>query len=276
MEKITIGVVILTLNEEINLEKCINSVKWANEIVVLDSGSIDDTIKIAKLNNARTYLNIQKPTFKISEQRNYALKNCQLTSEWILFLDADETVPDSLYNDIILSIANNNYNAYSLTPKYLFWGKWLKRTQGFPNWHDRLLKHENIYFSGGVWEHFTGDFNRGYIRTPYNHYANSKGFFDWLDRHKRYSNWDAQTTMAFLESKDATSLNTTRKLRLRSIATKFWYLRPWFRFFHMYILRGGFLEGWKSFIFCLHYFIYEMMVVIQIIELKRIKENKDL
>lgn len=270
------SIVILTKNEEINLQRCLESLPKECDIVVLDSGSTDKTKEIALELSARFFCHIPQGKFLISEQRNWALKNCELKFDWVFFIDADETMDDPLRAEIIRCIGEEKYNAYKLTPKYMFWGKWLKLTQGYPNWHDRLMKKDEVWLEGGVWEHFCNSAKVGYIDIPYNHYANSKGFFDWLERHKRYSNWDAHTTMAFLESKDATSLNTTRKLRLRLIATKFWYLRPWFRFFHMYILRGGFLEGWKSFMFCLHYFIYEMMVVIQIIELKRIKENKDL
>lgn len=274
--KISIGIVILTLNEELNIASCINSVSWANEIVILDSGSNDETTSIAKSKGARVYTNIQEKPFNISLQRNFALENCGLTSDWILFLDADETISDELKEEICKKINSTEFNAFSLTPKYYFWGKWLKKTQGYPNWHDRLLKRGEVHFEGGVWEHFSLNAKIGFINKPYNHYANSKGFNDWIERHLRYANWDAQKNFESLTSKDATNIGTNRKIKLRKIALKFWFLRPWGRFINMYLFRLGFLEGWKSFLFCNLYFIYELIILVKTIELLRINNQKPL
>ena len=95
--KPTIAIVILTLNEEINIERCILSVNWADEIIVLDSGSNDRTTSIANKHGIKSYIHIQEKPFRISEQRNYALDNCNLSSDWILFIDADERISDDLH-----------------------------------------------------------------------------------------------------------------------------------------------------------------------------------
>jgi glycosyltransferase involved in cell wall biosynthesis len=277
MSEIKIACVILTLNEEINIERCINSLHWVDDIVVLDSGSSDRTIEIARKCEARTFEYVQSPPFKISEQRNFALNNCGITAEWILYLDADETIPLELASKIRDIISSNLLpNAYRLTPRYLFWGKWLRRTQGYPNWHDRLVKRGEVCFEGGVWEHFSQNAVVGYIDVPYDHNANSKGFSDWLNRHDRYSSWDSDKIFCFLNTRDSSELATTRKYRLRLWAARLWPLRPWCRFFYMFILRAGFLEGWKSFMFCMLYFFYEFMTVVKIIELKRLDKKKPL
>jgi glycosyltransferase involved in cell wall biosynthesis len=269
-----ISAIILTKNEEFNLKRCIGSLQWCQDVIVLDSGSTDNTTQIAVSLGARVFTHIQQAPFRISEQRNWALENCELKSEWVLFVDADEVITSQLAAEIQRVCADNNsQNAFELTPRYLFWGKWMKRTQGYPNWHPRLLKRGDVTFAGGVWEHFCEGAKVGRINIPYDHFANSKGISDWLARHDRYSSWDAQNVFNFLETGQALSLATNRKLQLRLLAAKFWFLRPVARFFQMYILRLGFLEGWQALIFCLLYAIYEFMTVIKIIELKRLKSG---
>lgn len=263
--------VILTKNEAMNLQRCIASLQWCQEIIILDSGSTDGTCKVAQELGAKVFTHIQPPPFKISEQRNWALDNCNLKGDWVLFVDADETISLNLADEIqtVCSQAELDYNAYELTARYLFWGRWLKRTQGYPNWHPRLIRKGFSRFEGGVWEHFVPGTKVGRLQKPYDHYANSKGFTDWLERHDRYSSWDAEKILEFLESGNAKDLGTTRKLTLRLWAAKLWPLRPLVRFIQMYIFRLGFLEGWKALIFCLLYAIYEFMTVIKIIESKR-------
>jgi len=268
-----ISTIILTKNEASNLKRCIDSLQWCQEVVVLDSGSTDQTTQLAESLGAKVFTHIQPSPFKISEQRNWALQNCDLKGDWVLFVDADETIPPDLAKEIqrVCSGTDNPYNAFELTARYLFWGKWLKRTQGYPNWHPRLLKRGEVTFIGGVWEHFSTDAKVGRITIPYDHFANSKGFADWLERHTRYSSWDAHHIVDFLETGKATALGTERKLRLRLLAAKLWPLRPIARFLQMYFLRLGFLEGWISLCFCLLYAMYEFMTVVKIVELKRRK-----
>ncbi|MEH2119048.1 glycosyltransferase family 2 protein [Nostoc sp.] len=270
-----ISAAILTKNEVCNLNRCINSLQWCQEIIVVDSGSTDGTIQLAESLGAKVFTHISPPPFKISEQRNWALQNCNLKSEWVLFIDADEVIPSNLATEIqrVCSANNQQYNAYELPARYLFWGKWLKLTQGYPNWHSRLLKLGEVTFTGGVWEHLASGAKVGKINIPYDHYANSKGFRDWLERHDRYSSWDAEKVVEFLETGKASALGTERKLKLRLLAAKLWFIRPIIRFIQMYFLRLGFLEGITAFIFCLLYAMYEFMIVVKIIELRRKKSG---
>jgi glycosyltransferase involved in cell wall biosynthesis len=268
-----ISAVVLTKNEETNIVRCLNSLQWCQDIVILDSGSEDGTVMRAENLGAKIFTNIQPPPFNIAKQRNWALNNCQLQGKWVLFVDADETIPPDLAREIqrVCNDQNAIYNAFELTPRYLFLGKWLKRTQGYPNWHPRLVKLGEVSFTGGVWEHFNPEAKIGRIDVPYDHFANSKGFSDWLERHDRYSTWDAQHIVDFLETNQSQSLGTDRKLKLRMLAAKLWPFRPLARFVQMYFIRLGFTEGITALIFCLLYGMYEFMTVIKIIEIKREK-----
>lgn len=270
--------VILTWNEEGNMERCISSLRWCDRVCVVDSGSADRTQEVAKELGVEVFEHRQEGVFLISDQRNWSLDNCGVSlGDWVLFLDADEVVPEELAKEVRRIIAlGDEVGAYELTPRYLFWGRWLKKTQGFPNWHPRLLQVGKASFAGGVWEHFAEGVRVGRVGIPYDHYANSKGFTDWLERHGRYSDWDSEKIVDFLETKNSNALATTRKLRLRIVAAKFWPLRPLFRFVHMYFFRGGIFEGREALVFCLHYAFYEFMTVVKVAEKLRKKKGLSL
>lgn len=160
-------------------------------------------------------------------------------------------------------------NAYELTPRYWFLGKWLRRTQGYPNWHPRLVRRGHASFEGGVWETFSPDSTVGKLSIPYEHYAFSKGLDDWLERHKRYSTWDAQEIINYLSTGSTLSLTTRRHRLIRLVMSRLWFLRPPLRFVQKYILQLGLLEGWQGLIFSLMMFFYDLMTVVKVIEYRR-------
>jgi glycosyltransferase involved in cell wall biosynthesis len=270
----SIAGVILTLNEEQYIARALSSLSWCDQVIVLDSGSTDATCEVARLNGASVYKHIQEPPFLITEQRNWALENCLITSEWVLFLDADEEVGSELKSTIIAELSSNSlYNSYELAPRFLFMGCWLKRTQSYPCWHPRLLKRGHTYFTGGVWESFPPSATVGRIPQPYEHYAFSKGFVDWLQRHIRYASWESSSTLDYLQSPDNNKLLLTRSSSSRRIAFHLWPLRPFLRLVQKYILQFGFMDGWQAALYCLLMFIYDSMTVIMIIEKRRLQKN---
>lgn len=250
---------------------------WANERIVVDSGSTDRTREVAEENKARFIVHIQTGQFNIAAQRNWVLEEVVIASDWILFLDADEEVTPALRAEIEKELARcGAKNAFELTPRYMFWGRWLKRTQGYPNWHSRLVKKGDVRFRGGVWEHFDETACIGRIAEPYDHYANSKGFGDWLERHDRYSTWEAQRIVAFLESRDPEAIGTKRKVQLRLWAARCYPLRPLIRFVYIYVIRLGFLEGMPALIFSIQYALFEWLVVLKVLDLRRRHQGKEL
>lgn len=266
--------VILCLNEEKTIARSIKSLDWCDEVLVVDSGSIDGSQRVAKQLGARVIENIPKGRFLISEQRNWALEQGGLKSEWVLFLDADEEVGPSCQNAIKQAISNpETVDGFELTPRYWFLGRWLKRSQRYPNWHPRLLRRGRIQFEGGVWESFDNAKRVGRIPVPYEHYAFAKGIDDWLERHVRYADWEAEKISAYLSGGGAASLGTKRSLRLRKLSARLWPLRPLLRFTQKYILQGGFLEGWQGLIFALLMAGYDLITVIKVIEHRHHREG---
>ncbi len=273
-----ISAVVLTLNEEVNVERCLRSLSWADEVVVVDSASTDRTVEIARQLGARVEERRPAGGFSAADQRNWALEHADLIGEWVLFVDADEVVPEALAKRIRERCGRaDGPDAYQLAPKYLFWGRWMRRCMRYPSWHDRLVRKGRVTFEGsGYWEHFREGVAAEQIPEPYLHFGNSKGFEDWLERHCRYSSGDARVVLEYLETRDPRAFDTPRQLRSRQIAARLWRLRPLLRFLLMYVIRGGFLDGPEAFAFCLRYALYDYMTVEKIIEVRRRRAGKPL
>ena len=272
--KQTIAGVVLTLNEEFDLPRALRSLSWCNELLVVDSGSTDRTQEIASQFGAQFIKHIQEPPFLITEQRNWALANAGLKSDWVLFLDADEEVGPELALSLQSSVNSSDpFDSYELTPRYWFLGKWLKRTQGYPNWHPRLVKRGYVQFHGGVWESFTPGSRVGQLTQPYEHYSFSKGFDDWLDRHRRYATWDANQIAHYLTTGLTSGLSKQRLGHLRVLMARLWFFRPPLRFIQKYVFQLGFLEGWQALVFSLMMSLYDFMTVVKVIELLRRKRG---
>ncbi len=270
MVHVPLSVIVLTFNEELNLPTALESVcGWADQVVVVDSLSTDGTRDIA----ARYGVPVVDYTitpFYIAQKRNWALENSGVEAEWVLFLDADEVATPEFKKRIAETLQNvpEEITAFQLTPKFMFMGRWLRHCLGYPNWHDRLVRHGRARFAGGMWEYFVTDGQVAQIHEPYLHFGLNKGFADWIAKHNWYSDIDAHDCLATLDG-DTHFERTRRKRRLRDLAARFWPLRPVARFMYMYFLRLGFLDGIPGLLYCLMMALYEYMVVLKVLELKR-------
>lgn len=272
--KPTISAVVLTLNEGQDLSMCLSSLLWCDDLIIVDSGSSDKTIEIASNFHCRVFTNIQQTPFDISRQRNWALDNCSIQSDWVLFLDADECIGAALRQTILSTISSHSpFNAYEMTPRYWFFGRWLRRTQGYPNWHGRLVRNRTVRFAGGVWEHFDSYQSVGRIYQPYEHYAFSKGIDSWLEKHTRYANAESLSICNLLDTGDTSSFSTRWK-KLRIITARFWWSRPFLRFIQKYVFQLGFLEGWQGLLFSLMMAMYDLITIIKVIENRYYKTNR--
>ena len=150
----TLSVIILTKNEEEMIGECLASVKWADEIVLIDDQSDDKTCEIAKKYGAKVFSRKLKD---FSDQRNFGAK--QASSDWILYLDADERVTPKLAEEIKKAINNSHFSAYRIVRKNFYFGQtWpykekvirLFRKGNFTGWYGEL--HESPRFSGKLGE----------------------------------------------------------------------------------------------------------------------------
>jgi len=140
----TLSIAIVALNEEANLGRVLESVRWADEIVVVDSGSTDRTCDIAREYGSRLII---EPWRGYTAQKNYALELC--TKDWILSLDADEEVSPELAEEIRRVLASpGSLDGYSMPRKNLFLGRWMRHGGFYPDPKLRLFRRGKAYSTG--------------------------------------------------------------------------------------------------------------------------------
>lgn len=249
----SVAVVILTLNEELNVEAAIASVgNWGARVFIVDSGSTDETVVRAHSVGAVVWTRIPETAFMIAEQRTWALK--ELAAEgvrWALFLDADERATPAFLNAVTTAISSAACDGYYAAPMFMYQGTWLKRFKGYPNWHPRVAR-TSIEIAGPVWEDFPAGVSTGKITEPYIHFVNSKGLSDWVGRHARYAIWEARPSSSNL---------VERRRAMRTIGRLLGPLRPFATVFHHLVLRGGLLDGGSVWSYARRQFVYELMIV---------------
>jgi glycosyltransferase involved in cell wall biosynthesis len=269
-----LSVIILTRNEVINIQRCIEAVSWCNDVVVVDDRSTDGTDRLAMASGARV---VQHPFIDFADQRNWAMENADLKNEWVLHLDADEVVTSELASELrqMLSAESDACVAYRMCRKTMFQGTWLRYSDGFPVWIMRLVRKGKVGFrSSGHGEVAVPDVDGrlGTIREPFLHYAFSKGIGDWIERHNRYSSREAELeyrTMQSLVWQDLWSVDRARRrASLRALSRRL-PLRPFLRFCYQYFIKLGFLDGSGGWTFSRLMATYEGWIVLKRQELER-------
>lgn len=147
-----LSVAIITKNEEKNLPDCLKSVSFADDIVVVDSGSTDRTVEIAKEFGCRVFVEGWKG---YGLQKNSAVEKCRHT--WVLLLDADEIVPDEAKESIIGVLEKPSADAYSLKRKNYFHGRWIKHSGNWPDRNIRLVNKTKGSFRSVIHEKWVTD-----------------------------------------------------------------------------------------------------------------------
>jgi glycosyltransferase involved in cell wall biosynthesis len=268
-----VSVLILTLNEESNLPACLESVKWSDDVLVLDSFSTDKTVEIARAAGARV---MQNRFVNFSEQRNFGVQKGGLKHEWILHLDADEVVTAELKDELLRRIQTEDREAYRVPSKMIFEGRWLKYSGMYPTYQVRLGRREKLKFvqvGHGQRESMRAD-RLGTLRNALLHYSFAKGISDWVARHNRYSTDEARHFVDDLAGKEldwmglCSSNDVVRRRRTVKQIAFHLPCRPALRFIYMYCLRLGFLDGTPGLHYCRLLAFYEYLVTLKIQELR--------
>jgi glycosyltransferase involved in cell wall biosynthesis len=257
-----LSVLILTKDEEADLPGCLASVTWCDDVHVIDSGSADKTVEIAVRSGAHVLIN---PFISFAQQRNWALDHCPVKYDWVLFLDADERTTPAFVEALTNALINAPPSTVGF---YCCWktildGRWLKRSDNFPKWQFRLLRLGFARFADSGHGQKEGDVHGtiDYLSEPYLHYAFSRGWSHWVDKHIVYASKDAQAllhqplSVPSLFSRDISRRNLAIKRFVRFIPG--W---PLFRFAYSFILKAGFLEGKQGFEYCKRMMWYEYQI----------------
>jgi glycosyltransferase involved in cell wall biosynthesis len=267
----SVSVLILTLNEELNLPDCLESVSWSDDIVVFDSFSSDRTVEIAKSKGTRVF---QRKFDNYAAQRNAALTEVEYKHPWVLMVDADERWPRNIYDEIMSAISKSNgVGLYHFLRKDMFMGRWLKRSAGYPTWAGRLVKIGKVSIQRDINEEYYTDGKKGYLKSHFIHYPFSKGINFWVERHNRYSAMEADTLVKEANTKwDIRGLFSTdptkRRRSLKQLAYRLPF-RPTLVFCYWYFFCRGFLDGVPGLTYCRLRSMYEYMIDLKVKELKR-------
>lgn len=248
--------ILLTQDEEMNIADCLGSLDWVEDVVLVDSGSTDSTLSLAK--RVRPDVRVFNHAFKdFGDQRNWALDHTDPRHDWVLFLDADERSTGAFSKAVEEAIMNPGACVgYFLAARNYFRGRWLKRVTLYPSWQLRLLKRGEVRFQReghGQREVTTGTLER--LEEPYDHYPLSKGLEEWRRRHEAYAaaEVDLLERLAGEPLKPAELLAgnpLVRRRCLKRLAARVGF-RPFFKFVYLFILRLGFLDGRAGFAYCM-------------------------
>lgn len=243
MLKVNITVTVITLNEEKDLPSCLGSVAGlADEIVVVDSGSTDKTLDIAKKYQAKIFY---RKFDNYSNQKNYAA--AKASGEWMLSMDADEVITEELADEIKEAVKNKEYDAYLIPRKNILLGKEIKYTRWSPDKHVWLWKKMKGEWKGRVHEEVEVNGIIGELKNHKIHYS-YKTVADFLEMMNSYTDLIAEEKI--LKGK------------------KFSYLRmfidPAVCFFRRFIYKKGFLDGWRGFVLSYLMAIYRLTVWIKV------------
>ena len=220
----SLSVILITKNEEANLKDCLESVSFANEIIVVDSQSSDKTQEIAKSFGAKLEITADWPGF--GPQKNRALNLA--TQEWVLSIDADERVTPELKKEILAVISSKeSANCYAIPRSSWYCGRFMKHSGWYPDYVDRLFKRGTAKFSDHlVHERLLPSGSVGQLQNHFLHYS-FKDFSQVLKKIDTYSTASAE--QAYLKGK--------RSSVGKAVGHGLW------AFFRTYVLRLGFLDG---------------------------------
>ncbi len=232
-----LSVLIRTKNEEENIERAIRSVQdLADEVVVVDSGSTDRTVEIAKSLGAKVFF---REWTGYSDQLNYGVGLCG--GDWVLVLDADEEVSRELKESIREEIKRPRYEAYEVCRRTCYLGRFLRHAW-YPEWRLRLFKKGKVAFEGVLHERVVFEGKVGRLRGDLYHYSFKNLEHQYLKTVK-YAKLMAQEAYA-----------KGKKFRLINLL-----FNPLWHFFKVYLLDLGFLDGKRGLMVAFSGFVYTFL-----------------
>lgn len=233
-----LSVVVLTKNEERNIRDCLERIKWADEIVIIDDFSQDRTLEIAREFTNKIFKNKMEG---FGPQRNFGIDKAQ--GDWICFFDADDRVSPELREEILNTLKNPEYNAYQIYQKSNYLGKWIR----YCGWYSavmKLLKKNKARFTDDkAVEKPIVEGNIGYLKNPVFHL----GYPD-ISTHMRkislYSKYEAEQM-----------IKKGKRFRWSDLV-----LRPLTKFIQKYFYLQGYREGIHGFILSIMSSFYVFLI----------------
>lgn len=272
-----ISIVIPTFNEEINLPHALRSVVgWADAVFVVDSESRDRTRDIAQSMGATVV--VQK-WLGYAKQKNWALDNLPIRTDWVFILDADELILPDLREELCAvagrPVESTPESGFYINRYFIFLGRRIRHCGFYPSWNLRFFKRGRArYEEREVHEHMIVDGPSGYLKGHMEH-NDRRGLELYMSKHNTYSTLEAREIHR-LEKSGQTDQIAARFFgnpleRRRWIKSRIYPRLPakWlFRFLWMYVLKLGFLDGVAGLRFCLFMTAYELLIGLKLTELR--------
>jgi glycosyltransferase involved in cell wall biosynthesis len=239
-----LSAILITLNEADQLEACLRSVNFCDEVIVIDSGSTDDTVAIAKRYAGKVMV---RPFDNFSNQKNFAM--VQATQSWVLSIDADERITPSLAVDIQQVVRNphNMCEAYRFPRHNFIFGRRFRYGANRDDRPIRLFQQGKARFLGEIHEVLSVDGQVGELASPMLHYS-TPSMADYLRKCAQYTDLEAH--------------RMTKEGKRFSWALLFGM--PPYRFLKTYVWQKGFLDGFYGFVFCLLSGYYELVRILKL------------
>lgn len=272
-----LSVIIPTYNVEKFISKAIDSVKWADEVFVVDSFSTDKTVEIAKEMGCRV---VQHEYIYSAKQKNWAIP--QAKNDWILLLDSDEVVTSKLKETILKILKNdkvNKYDGFGIARKHFFLGKFLRWGGRYPLYNIRLFKKTCRYEDRDVHAH---------IILPKNKIKNIKGnkgdilhysdrdLSQFFEKFNRYTTWQANYMFKFRQNRKHSNIDwkefATNPFYSKALIKNYWPFLPFvpiWRLGYMYFIRLGFLDGRYGFLIAVLYAFQDYVAKTKYLEMIR-------
>jgi len=265
-----ISVLILTKNEEQDLPGCLASVKWSDDVHVLDSESSDTTRDIAAQAGAKVTV---QPFKGYASQRNIGLK-LPFSNGWVLILDADERIPTALAQEMQSFVAQAlpEVAAARMRRRDIWWGRWLRHAQISP-FYVRLVRVGRAVYEREINEVLVVDGAIHDLVNAFDHYPFSKGLDHWVTKHNVYSRMEADfiasgkvITPSWRTALFGADFNE-RRLHQKALFYRM-PARPVIKFLYMMIGRRAFLDGVAGLRYSVLQAIYEYLIVLKVKEIE--------
>ena len=274
-----IAIVMIACNESKNIGFSLRSVVgWAEQVFVVDSGSKDDTVELARSLGATV---VHQSWLGYAKQKNWAIETLPITTDWVFILDADEAILPELREELE-AIARRpaseaSAEGYYVNRYFIFLGKRIRHCGYYPSWNLRFFRRGRArYEEREVHEHMVVDGRVAYLKGHMEHY-DRRGLEVYMDKHNKYSTLEAREIVRVMRGGES-GAGLDAKPFGNSLQRRRWIKHVVYprlpakglaRFLYMYVFRLGVLDGLTGLRFSLFISAYEMLIGLKIIELQQ-------
>ena len=267
------SIYILTYNEATEIAECIESALLSDDVIIVDSFSTDKTVEIAGSYPVKI---VQHEFETHGKQRTWMLREISTKYDWVYILEADERMTPQLFAECLIAVQKAEKVGYYVAERVMFMGRWIRYSTQYPRYQMRLFDKNKVWFTDyGHTEREVCDGETGFLQETYPHYTSGKGLSRWIEKHNRYSTDEAKETIRQLEGGNIvwSSLffgrsEVERRRALKDLSLRLPF-RPVIRWFYMYFILRGFLDGKAGFTWCTLQAFYEYLILLKVEEIQR-------